>query len=123
MYETDLAHAVNILSRYKSNPVHTHWKTITKVFNYLRYTKDFGFHYGKEPTVLERYSDANWISDSKNSKSRCGYGFTLGVAAISWKSIKQTVLARSTMKYEFIALDKEAEEAEWLRNFLEDIPM
>jgi hypothetical protein len=27
------------------------------------------------------------------------------------------------MESEFIALDKAAEEAEWLRNFLEDIPM
>ena len=28
----------------------------------------------------------------------------------------------STMESEFIALDKVGEEAEWLRNFLEDIP-
>ena len=49
--------------------------------------------------------------------------FTLAGAAVSWKSSKQTLLARSTMESEFIALDKAAEEAEWLRNFLEDIPM
>ena len=119
----DLVHAVNVLSRCTSNPGHTHWKAITRVLNYLRYTKDFGLHYGKEPAVLEGYSDANWISDSKNSKSTSGYVFTLGGAAISWKSTKQTVLARSTMESEFIALDKAAEEAEWLRNFLEDIPI
>ncbi|CAA7023934.1 unnamed protein product [Microthlaspi erraticum] len=119
----DLAHAVNVLSRYTSNPGHTHWKAITRVLNYVRHTKSYGLHYGKEPAVLEGYSDANWISDSKNSKSTSGYVFTLGGAAISWKSSKQTLLARSTMESEFIALDKAAEEAEWLRNFLEDIPM
>ena len=48
--------------------------------------------------------------------------FTLGIAIVSWKSSKQTVIARSTMEYEFIALDKCGEEAEWLRHFLEDIP-
>ena len=48
--------------------------------------------------------------------------FTLGIAMVSWKSSKQTVIARSTMEYEFIALDKCEEEAEWLRHFLEDIP-
>ena len=58
----------------------------------------------------------------KNSKSTSGYVFTLAGAAISWKSSKQTVIARSTMESEFIALDKCGEEAEWLRNFLEDIP-
>ena len=48
--------------------------------------------------------------------------FTLGIAMVSWKSSKQTVIARSTMESEFIALDKCGEEAEWLRYFLEDIP-
>ncbi|KAL5713331.1 hypothetical protein ACHQM5_015417 [Ranunculus cassubicifolius] len=119
----DLAHSVNVLSRYTSNPGHSHWKGITRVLNYLRYTQSYGLHYGRYPAVLEGYSDANWISDSKNSKSTSGYVFTLGGAAISWKSSKQTLLARSTMESEFIALDKAAEEAEWLRNFLEDIPM
>ncbi|GJR99212.1 retrovirus-related pol polyprotein from transposon TNT 1-94 [Tanacetum coccineum] len=62
-------------------------------------------------------SDANWISDIKDSRSTSGYVFTLGGAAISWKSSKQTVIAKSTMESEFIALDKCGEEAEWLRQF------
>lgn len=33
------------------------------------------------------------------------------------------VHARSTMEYDSIALDKAGKEAEWLRHFLEDIPM
>ena len=40
--------------------------------------------------------------------------FTLGGVAISWKSSKQTCIARLTMESEFIALDKAEEEAEWL---------
>ena len=48
--------------------------------------------------------------------------FTVGGGAVSWKSSKQTCIARSTMEAEFIALDKVGEEAEWLQNFLEDIP-
>ena len=48
--------------------------------------------------------------------------FTLGIAIVSWKSSKHTVIARSTMESEFIAPDKCGEEAEWLRHFLEDIP-
>nr|GEU58106.1 Pol polyprotein [Tanacetum cinerariifolium] len=51
-----------------------------------------------------------------------GYVFTLGGVAISWKSFKQTVIAKSTMKSEFIAFDKCKEEAKWLRQFVEDIP-
>ena len=75
------------------------------------------------PLVLEGYSDANWITDSEESKSISGYVFTLAGATVSWKSSKQTCIARSTMESEFIALDKAGEEAEWLRQFLEDIPI
>ena len=55
----DLAHAVNVMSRYTSNLRHKHWKAITRVLNYLRHTKYFGLHYGKKPTVLEGYNDVN----------------------------------------------------------------
>nr|GEU99089.1 uncharacterized protein [Tanacetum cinerariifolium] len=44
------------------------------------------------------YNDANWISDLKDSRSTSGYMFTLGGVAISWKSSKQTVIAKSTME-------------------------
>jgi hypothetical protein len=118
----DIAYSVSRLSRYTSNPGHDHWKAIVRVLRYLRHTRDLGLHYTRYPAVLEGYCDANWISDMKDSKSTSGYVFTLGGAAVSWKSSKQTCIARSTMESEFIALDKATEEAEWLRHFLEDIP-
>ncbi|KAJ9559825.1 hypothetical protein OSB04_004985 [Centaurea solstitialis] len=118
----DLAFAVSRLSRYTSNPSSEHWKSIIRVLRYLRYTRDYGLHYSRYPAVIEGFSDANWISDIKDSKSTSGYVFTLGGASISWKLSKQTVIARSTMESEFIALDKCGEEAEWLKQFLEDIP-
>ncbi|XP_073057052.1 secreted RxLR effector protein 161-like [Primulina eburnea] len=118
----DIAYAVSKLSRFTSNPGVEHWKAIIRLLRYLRYTRDHGLHYTRYPAVIEGYSDANWISDMKDSKSTSGFVFTLGGAAIAWKSSKQTVIARSTMEYEFIALDKCGEEAEWLRHFLEDVP-
>ena len=42
---------------------------------------------------------------------------------MSWKSSKQTYIARSMMESEFIALNKAGEEAKWLRHFLEDVPI
>ena len=119
----DIAYAVSKLSRYTHNPSGDHWQAIIRVLRYLRYTQNYGLHYTRYPAVLEGYSDANWISDSKDSKSTSGYVFTVGGAAVSWKSSKQTCIARSTMESEFIALDKAGEEAEWLRQFLEDIPV
>nr|GEZ76707.1 DNA-directed RNA polymerase subunit beta' [Tanacetum cinerariifolium]GEZ76715.1 DNA-directed RNA polymerase subunit beta' [Tanacetum cinerariifolium] len=46
-------------------------------------SRDYGLHYDRYPAVIEGYSDANWISNIKDSRSTSGYVFTLGGAAIS----------------------------------------
>ncbi|GKC38309.1 ty1-copia retrotransposon protein [Tanacetum coccineum] len=118
----DLAYAVSRLSRYTSNQSVAHWKAMTRVLYYLRYNRDYGLHYDRYFVVIKGYSDANSISDIKDSRSTSGYVFILGGAAISWKYSKQTVIAKSTMESKFITLYKCGEEEEWLRQFIEDIP-
>jgi hypothetical protein len=49
--------------------------------------------------------------------------FTLGGGVVSWKSYKQTILMRSTIEEELTTLDTATVEAEWLREFLMDLPM
>jgi hypothetical protein len=44
---------------------------------------DYGIHYFGYPAVLERYSDANWISDVDELYVTSGYVFTLGGVAVS----------------------------------------
>ncbi|KAG8642449.1 hypothetical protein MANES_12G089338v8 [Manihot esculenta] len=82
---------------------------------------NYGILYSRFSTVLEGYSDTNWISDSDEIKSTSGYAFALGGGAIIWKSNKQNIIAKSTMKSEFITLELAGTEAEWLRNFLANI--
>ena len=84
----DIAYSVNKLSRYTRNLGVDHWKAIIKVLRYLRYTQNYGLHYTRYLAVLEGYSDANWISDMKDTKSTSGYVFTLSGAAVFWKSSK-----------------------------------
>ena len=83
-----------------------------RVLGYLDDTQNYALHYNRYPAVLEGYSDSNWITGSTETKSTSGYIFTIGEGAISWKSSKQTCIARSTMDSEFIALVKAGEEAE-----------
>ena len=102
----DLTYTVSRLARYTSNPGSEHYKAIVRVLRYLRFTRDYGLHYTRYPEVLEGFTDASWISDIQDSKSTTGYVFTLGGAVVSWKSSKQTVITRSAMEAEFVALDK-----------------
>ena len=80
----------------------------------------YSLHYNGYPSVLESYSNANWISDSVDIKST-SFVFLLGEGAVSWKSTKQTVMTRSTMKSEMIVLNTSSIKAEWLKDLLTEI--
>nr|GFD33184.1 zinc finger, CCHC-type [Tanacetum cinerariifolium] len=47
----------------------------------------------------------------------------LGGGFISWASKKQTCITGSTMESEFVVLAAAGKEAEWLRNFIREIPI
>jgi hypothetical protein len=81
---------------------------------YLADTIDYVIHYSGYPAVLGGYNDDNWISDVDELYVTSGYVFTLGNAAVSWRSCKQTILMRSTMEAELTALDTIIVEADWL---------
>ena len=72
---------------------------------------DWCLHFCKFPIVLEGFCDANLVTDNDEVSSTSGYVFTLGGGTISWKSTKQTCIARSTMESKCIALDLASQEA------------
>ena len=49
---------------------------------YLRGSMDYAIEYSGFLVVLEGYNDANWISDSDETKSTSSYVFTLGVVQL-----------------------------------------
>ena len=118
-----IAYAVCRLNRYTHNPNNDQWSALTRLMKYLRGTMNYGILYSGFPTVMEGYNDVNWTSDSDEIKSISGYVFTLGGGAVAWKSSKQTLIATSTMKLEFIVIEYSSKEVEWLRNFLLGIPL
>jgi hypothetical protein len=119
----DISFDVNKLSRFTSNPGSDHWCALERVMRYLRGTSTYGLHYTGYPTVLERYSDSNWISDADEIKATSGYVFTIGGVVVSWRSRKQTILTKSTIETELVALESATTEAEWLKELLMDLPM
>ena len=47
--------------------------------------------------------------------------FTLGGGAISWRSVKQSCIADSTIEAEYVTACEAAKEAVWLKKFLYDL--
>ena len=58
-----------------------------------------------EPVV---YTDSDFQSDIDSRKSTSGYVFIFGGGAISWRSVKQSCIADSTMEAEYIAASEAA---------------
>ena len=56
-----------------------------------------GLYYSKESKLqLIGYADAGCLSDPHRARSQTWYVFTYGGTTISWRSIKQTMVAISS---------------------------
>lgn len=64
------------------------------------------------------YTDADYAGCVDDRKSTSGYVFMMAGGAVSWKSVKQTLTATSTMEAEYVACYEATCHALWLRNFI-----
>jgi hypothetical protein len=79
-----------------------------------------GFQKDGGLTILG-YVDAGYMSDPHNARSRTSFVFLNGGAAISWRSVKQTLVVTSTNHSEIIALYEATQECVWLRWMIDHI--
>ena len=69
------------------------------------------------------YSDSDFGGCSDDRKSTLGYIFMLAGGAISWKSVKHSLIASSTMYVEFVACYGASSQVVWLRNLISEFKL
>ena len=118
----DITFSVNLLARYNSAPTKRQWNGIKHILRYLRGTSDMRLFYSKamKPQLLG-YADAGYLSDPHKTRSQIGYIFIYGNAAISWRSVKQTMVAISSNHSEILAMHEASRECVWLRSMIQHI--
>ncbi|KAJ9538265.1 hypothetical protein OSB04_030998 [Centaurea solstitialis] len=115
----DIAFIVGVLGRYLSNPGMDHWRAAKRVMRYLKKTRDYMLTYRKSDSLeIVGYSDSDFGGCQDTGRSTLGYVYILAGGAISWKSVKQTLVASSTMAAEFVACYEASNHGIWLRNFV-----
>ena len=119
----DITHAVNKVSQFSTNYCQIHCTAVSCIAKYLQGTSDFSLCYdGNEGSnVLQTYTDANYVGDLDDRKSRSGCVILLNKAPILWLSRKQLCTATSTTKSEYIATSLASKETVWVRSLLADI--
>ena len=62
------------------------------------------FYSRESKQQLLGYADAGYLSDPHNGRSQTGYVFNYNSTAISWKSVKQTIVATLSNHSEILAI-------------------
>lgn len=105
-----------------SAPRTSHFSAVLRILRYIKGTLFHGLHFSATSSLeLSGYSDADWAGDPTDRRSTTGYCFFLGDSLISWRSKKQTVVARSSTESEYRALADTTSELLWLRWLLTDM--
>nr|GEU63413.1 copia protein [Tanacetum cinerariifolium] len=91
-------------ARYQVNPKVSHLHGVKRIFWYLKGQHKFGLWYPKDSLFdLVAYTDSDYAGASLDRKSTTGGCQFLRCRLISWQCKKQTVVANSTTKSEYVA--------------------
>nr|GEV50878.1 uncharacterized mitochondrial protein AtMg00810-like [Tanacetum cinerariifolium] len=99
----DIMFAVCACARFQVTPKASHLHAVKRIFRYLKGKPHLGLWYPKDsPFDLVAYSDSDYAGASLDKKSTTGGCQFLGCRLISWQCKKQTVVATSSTKAEYV---------------------
>ncbi|GKF55286.1 hypothetical protein Tco_0165626, partial [Tanacetum coccineum] len=107
---SDIMFSVCLCARFQENPKTTHLESVKRIFRYIRGTSHLGLWY-PEGTEIET------IVDRKSTSNVCTF---MGCCLTSWFAKKQTALAISMTKAEYVSAGKACQQALWMKQALID---
>ncbi|GKA34015.1 putative ribonuclease H-like domain-containing protein [Tanacetum coccineum] len=100
----DIMFAVYACARFQVTPKVLHLHVVKRIFRYLKGQPKLGLWYPKDsPFDLEAYIDSDYAGVRLDRKSTIGGCQFLRKRLISWQCKKQTIVANSTTKVEYVA--------------------
>nr|GEY00139.1 uncharacterized mitochondrial protein AtMg00810-like [Tanacetum cinerariifolium] len=117
----DIMFAICACARHQVTPKVCHLHAVKRIFRYLKGHPKLGLWYPKEsPFDLVAYSDSDYGGATKDRKSTTGGCQFLGKRLISWQCKKQTIVATSTTKVEYVAAAGGYGQVLWIQNQMLD---
>ncbi|GKG04377.1 hypothetical protein Tco_0314764, partial [Tanacetum coccineum] len=100
----DIMFAVYAYARFQVTLKASHLNAVKQIFWYLKHQPKLGLWYPRDsPFELEAFSDSDYGGANLDRKSTTGGYQFLGRRLIFWQCKKQTIMANSTTKAEYVA--------------------
>nr|GEV67418.1 putative ribonuclease H-like domain-containing protein [Tanacetum cinerariifolium] len=117
----DIMFAVCSCARHQVTPKECDLYVVKRIFRYLKGHSKLGLWYPKESFFdLVAYSDSDYGGANQDRKSTTRGCQFLGRRLISWQCKKQTIVATSTTKAEYVAAASSCGQVLWIQNQLLD---
>ncbi|GKE54777.1 hypothetical protein Tco_1489933 [Tanacetum coccineum] len=117
----DIMFVVCACARFQVTPKVSHLHVVKRIFRYLKGQPKLGLWYPRDSSFdLVAYSDSDYAGASLDKKSTTGGCQFLWCRLISWQCKKQTVVATSSTKAEYVAAASCCGQVLWIQNQMLD---
>nr|GEV94179.1 hypothetical protein [Tanacetum cinerariifolium] len=117
----DIMFDVCACARHQVTPKECHLYVVKRIFIYLKGHPKLGLRYPKESLFdLVAYSDSDYGGATQDRKSTTRGCQFLWRRLFSWQCIKQTIVATSTTKVEYVAAASGCRQVLWIQNQMLD---
>nr|XP_019706570.1 uncharacterized protein LOC109505944 [Elaeis guineensis] len=111
----DIAYAISVISQYMHDLRESHMERAFRVLRYLKRCPDRGLLFSQHNTFqVEGFTDADWAGSLDDRRSTFAYCTYVGGNLVTWRSKKQSVVARSSAEAEYRAMALGICELFWL---------
>ncbi|GJX76169.1 retrovirus-related pol polyprotein from transposon TNT 1-94 [Tanacetum coccineum] len=117
----DIMFSAYLCARFQEAPKTFHLEAVKHIFQYIKGTTHLGFWYPMGTGIeIVVYADSDHAGDYVDRKRTSGIYTFMGCCLTSWFSKKQTALAISTIKAEYVSVEKAYQQALWMKQALID---
>ena len=118
----DISFAVSLVSQFMHAPYQEHLEAVYKILRYLKATPGKGLFFKKNSQrLVEVYTDADWAGSITDRRSTSGYCTFVWGNLVTWRSKKQSVVARSSAEAEYRAMAQGVCEILWVKRLLSEL--
>ncbi|XP_043710154.1 secreted RxLR effector protein 161-like [Telopea speciosissima] len=110
----DISFVVGVISQFMQCPKKIHWDVACHILRYLKSATSKGLIYRPNQNAnLVGFSDADWVGADGDRSSTTGFSTFVGGNLVTWKSKKQTTVARSSAEAKYRAMAHTTAELMW----------